>query len=300
MERTRNKNIIMSYEEHAVCSNWVSDYNIGFKYYDLNRDDVLCTDFGKGYNTICFLLNGSITLRYNDRDIFVEKESMFFLPSSLPCKIIAESKAFVLTNSFNKPINAVIDTCERMSLESIEAPYNKDNEAYNPVLPIKKSLFSFLNLLSKLIADGVYCKHFHNEEFNKFLFLLRFYYTKEEIGNLFAPILGEDMEFKHLVLQYYHRTDNIKELADLCGYSLARFNRLFAQNFHETPYKWMQKKRLQQVIIRLSDKHVNIANIAKDLGFSSPGHLTVFCKEFLHLTPSQFRKQLHNRNKIGD
>jgi AraC-like DNA-binding protein len=281
----------MSYEEHAVCSSWMSDYNVGFKKYILQQGDTLSTDFGKGYNSICFLLKGDATLMYNEREFTLETDTMFFIPSSIPCDIIANSKIFLLVNSFNKPVNNIVDTCERMSLESIEPPFNKDTDLYNPLLPIRTTLKTFLLLLIQMIDDGVYCKHFHNEEFNKFFFILRFYYTKEEIGNLFAPILGQNMDFKHLVLKSYTRAGSVKELAEECGYSLATFNRLFAENFHDTPYKWIQKKRLQQVIARLSDKDINIAQIAEELGFSSPGHLTVFCKEFLHVTPSQFRKQ---------
>ncbi|MDR0790756.1 MAG: AraC family transcriptional regulator [Bacteroidales bacterium] len=291
MEKKRTKNILMSYEEHAVCSNWVSDYHIGFKQYNLNNGDNLSSDLGKGFSTICFLLKGEVCVKYNDREYNIGANNMFFIPSSIPCEIKAKTKVFLLVNNFNKPINTIIDTCERMSLENIEPPFNKDNEMYNPILPIKKIVKEFLILLTKLIDDGVYCKHFHNEEFNKFFFLLRFYYSKEEIGTLFAPILGMNMEFKYLVLKHYNDISRVKELADECGYSLATFNRLFAENFHDTPYKWMQKKRLQQVITRLSDKEVNVAQIAAELGFSSSGHLTVFCKEFLHLTPSQFRKQ---------
>jgi AraC-like DNA-binding protein len=287
----RENNIIMSYEEHTICSNWMSDYNIGFKGYHLNTDDNISSDFGKDYNTICFLLKGKGILRYGENEFTLTEGSMFFIPSNVSCELEVKQKSFLLVNNFNKPIQTIINTCERMSLEKILPPINKDTEFYNPVIPIKKELGKFLNLLVELLDDGVYCKHFHNEEFNKFFFILRFYYTKDEIGILFAPILGQNMDFKHLVLKNYPHTESIRELAAKCGYSLATFNRLFVYNFHDTPYKWLQKKKLQHIIIRLSKKNVSIAQIAEEFGFSSPGHFTVFCKEFLHVTPSQFRKQ---------
>ncbi|MDR1846833.1 MAG: AraC family transcriptional regulator [Bacteroidales bacterium] len=284
-------NIILEYEEHAVCSNWTSDYRIGFKGYHFKNNDRLTTDFGKEFHTMCFLLKGTATLYYNDRAYELQENTMFLIPNSVTCVIEAKTKGFILVNHFDKPLGRHIDTCERMSLESITPAYNKDNEMYNPVIEIRPALQNFLTLLTQIINDGVYCKHFHNEEFNKLFFLLRFYYSKQEIGIFLSPVLGSNLDFKHLVLTNYHKITCIKDLAVLCGYSLATFNRLFMENFHDTPYKWLQKKKLQVVINYLYDQNLSISQIADLTGFSSSGHLTVFCKEFLHLTPSQFRKQ---------
>jgi AraC-like DNA-binding protein len=83
----------------------------------------------------------------------------------------------------------------------------------------------------------------------------------------------------------------VKELANICNYSLSSFNRLFKKNFKENPYLWLQNQKLKYITGRLSDKNIPLGQIIDEFRFSSPSHFTIFCKKHLNLTPSQFRKQ---------
>jgi AraC-like DNA-binding protein len=127
---------------------------------------------------------------------------------------------------------------------------------------------------------------------DELFFVIRFFYFKEEAANFFAPILGADMSFKHIVLANYKKANSIEELAKICCYSLTSFNRSFKQNFNESPYQWLQRRKLQHVINKLSNLSISLSQIVDEFGFSSAGHLTVFCKKYMNVTPSQFRNQL--------
>jgi AraC-like DNA-binding protein len=180
-----------------------------------------------------------------------------------------------------------------MTLEHLVPFAEKENKNHNhnPTLNIVPPLSQFLSFLVFCLNEGASCKHFHELKHKELFFILRFFYTKQEMANLFSPIISSDLNFKSIVLSNYTNVNSIKELAQICNHSISTFNRLFKKNFDENPYTWMQNQKLKYIIGKLSDKNIPLAQIIDEFGFSSPGHFTTFCKKHLNMTPSQYRNQ---------
>ena len=271
-------------DEHRTCSNYISDYNIGFKNCRIKQGESIIPA-NKECHCLFFLVSGRVELFYESQTFNLKKDTVWFIPMSSDYKICATEDAAFIMNYFNKPI----DFCEKTALENLSLFL--DQKSYTSILRINKPLKNFISNLMFYLNEGAFCKHFHEIKQKELFYLLRYFYTKKEIAGLFAPIISKNLDFKNVVLANYLNANSVKELAQICNYSLSSFNRIFKENFKENPYLWLQNQKIKYITGKLSDKNIPLSQIIDEFGFSSPSHFTIFCKKHLNLTPSQFRKQ---------
>ena len=270
-------------DEHRTCSNYISDYNIGFKYCKIKQGDYLIPS-NKENHCLFFLINGRIDLFYESQTYSLRKGKFWLIPMSSDYKIHATTDSFLVMNYFIRPA----DSCEKNALENLSILL--ENNEQISLLKINKPLKSFLSSMVFYLNEGAFCKHFHEIKQKELLFILRYFYTKKEIANLFAPIISKNLDFKNIVLSNYLHASSVKELARICNCSLSSFNRFFKSNFNENPSLWLQNQKVKYIAGRLSDKNIPLVQIIDEFRFSSPSHFTHFCKKHFDLTPSQFRR----------
>ena len=275
---------VLYLDEHLSCSSYVSDYNIGFKSCSIKQGDFIVPE-NKENHCIFFLMSGDVELSCDFHTCNFKKGIVWFVPMSSDCKIYAKSDIKLILNYFNNPI----DFCEKTALESLLE--FSDQKSLTPILKMNNPLKKFLLSMIYYMNEGAYCKHFHEIKQKELFYLLRYFYTKKELAGLFAPIISNNLNFKNKVLANYLRASSVKELAQICNYSLSSFSRTFKLNFRENPYIWLQNQKVKHIIGRLSDKNISFGQIIDEFHFSSPSHFTIFCKKHLNSTPSQFRKQ---------
>ena len=271
-------------DEHKACNNYISDYNIGFKNCQILQGEFI-TPSNKEHHCLFFLIAGQVDLYYESQVYNLRKDTLWFIPMSSDYKICAIADAVLIMNYFNKPI----DFCEKTALEDLSAFLDQKSHPF--MLPVNLPLNKFLSTLLFYLNEGIYCKHFHEIKQKELFYILRYFYEKNEIAGLFAPIISEDIDFKNMVLANYLNANSVKELAQKCNYSLSSFNRIFKKNFKENPYLWLQNQKIKYIARKLSDKNIPLGQIIDEFRFSSPSHFTIFCKKHLNLTPSEFRKQ---------
>lgn len=61
------------------------------------------------------------------------------------------------------------------------------------------------------------------------------------------------MPFKSLVLAHYQKAEYTDKLAEMCGYGLHTFRRIFKKEFGISLYKWLNQKRAEHITIRETD-----------------------------------------------
>jgi AraC-like DNA-binding protein len=271
-------------EEHFACKNYVSDLNVGFKHYHILEGEYYMSPRSDNH-CLFFFIKGDIRFYSESQDYDIPENTIGFFPINSQYKIYAKSDSDIIIHYFNQPV----DLCEKIALESLSSFL--DNESHNPILKLKPVLKMFLSSLIFYLDKGVSCKHYHEIKQKELFFILRFFYTKEEVAALFAPIISRDLDFKETILKNYMNVQTIKELALICNQSLSSFNRKFKINFNESPYKWLQHKRLKYIVERLENKNISFGEIIDEFNFSSPAHFTLYCKKHLNVTPSQYRKQ---------
>lgn len=81
----------------------------------------------------------------------------------------------------------------------------------------------------------------------------------------------------------------VSVLAEKAGTSIRNIQRLFKQYIGLSP-KWLIRKyRLHQVLEMLENRQLQLADVANDLEYSDQSHLIRDFKDFLGITPSQYR-----------
>ena len=116
-------------------------------------------------------------------------------------------------------------------------------------------------------------------------------YTKKELTAFFSASTGIRQRFEKFVMENYKKVNSVKEFADLYYVSERSFSRKFHSCFGESPYKWMQKKRAEQMLEMICDPEFSFQEISDRLGFSSPSHFTAYCRRMYGMPPTLLREK---------
>lgn len=92
------------------------------------------------------------------------------------------------------------------------------------------------------------------------------------------------------VTKHYTKAKNTGHLADLCGYSLSTFRRLFREEFHTTPHEWLKGLRKDKVKNLLTRTDLPLVEVAEVCGFVSQSYLTEFCQMNFGASPGEIRR----------
>ena len=71
-------------------------------------------------------------------------------------------------------------------------------------------------------------------------------------------------------------------------------NYICKQNSGVSASEWIQRYTKERLIVLLQNKHLNIAEIADEMTFSSRSFFTRYVKKVLGVTPSEYRNRLGN------
>ena len=116
------------------------------------------------------------------------------------------------------------------------------------------------------------------------------YYETEELQSFFHPMTDEQVPFRNLVMTHYRRANNTEELAELCGYGVHTFRRIFKNEFGTPVYRWLIQKRAELIKYLMSMSYIPLSDIIYEFIFSSAQHFNSFCKQYLGDTPGNLRK----------
>jgi AraC-like DNA-binding protein len=85
---------------------------------------------------------------------------------------------------------------------------------------------------------------------------------------------------------------NLEEYAKLACKSVPTFKREFKKIFHESPAKWLVKKRIGLATELLENTELSIAQITLECGFENQSHFSRIFKAKTGMSPLKFRTQL--------
>ncbi|MDC1844687.1 helix-turn-helix transcriptional regulator [Bacteroides uniformis] len=104
--------------------------------------------------------------------------------------------------------------------------------------------------------------------------------------------LGDDYEFISHVKSNYLASDNVTELAGVCGYSSTiTFRRRFQRVFGCSASSWLRQRRIERIGELLRTTHYTLQEIAYMCGFSAQSHFTDFCKRNMGSNPTSIRQE---------
>ncbi|MEG0559179.1 MAG: AraC family transcriptional regulator [Muribaculaceae bacterium] len=278
------------YEKHSECSSFVSDERVGFKYIKAEEGSTLKIEYVKEKH-IFFFIEGSVKMRYNEfNNHEFNAGEIVFLPKSADCiaEVLTPCKMIVL--AYDCPAKI----CDKSTLR--EMLINSPGVRYSfKGTPIKPELMQYLALLRIYLQKGINCRYIHDLKMKELFLLFKFYYTKEELVQLFYPMIGNSIDFRGKIMENYLSVKTVKDLAKICNYSESRFNDLFMAEFNESPYQWIQKQKAKHIKGKLIDADITIKEIVNEFNFTSPSHFHKFCMKYLGGSPAKIRQQIINK-----
>jgi AraC-like DNA-binding protein len=237
---------------------------------------------------LLIVLKGSGKISYRRFiDKTVTNRDILLLPAHTQVRFRIEENASILVFQ----LQSVFHFCDHFSLNSLIEQRDKSRRERFFTLNINQRMASYLKSLLPCLADGIQCHYFLELKMKELLFILRTYYTDEDIAVFFSPMLTDDVDFYTFVLENYKSVKTTPEFAEKAHYShsgfIKRFRRVFGVSFHEWRRKQLSDKLLQEITCT-KKSFVEIGNM---YGFYSSAHLSNFCTTFFGIPPKELRKR---------
>lgn len=256
------------------------------------------TNIGLEQNILLYCRSGHIRLSSNlfDEEFLCAGE-ILFIPRDSDYQGIALSDTILLIHFFNNT-TCQIENCILAFLYTHKRinPQNGKNYFYAKLTACNQ-LSHLMTGVDGYINDQTYESSLWDLKHKELIWLLPKYYSKEELQLFFHPMIDERIPFKSLVLAHYRKAEFTDTLAEMCGYGLYTFRRIFKKEFGISPYKWLMMKRAEHIRYRLSLPYIPFCDIIDEFHFSSPAHFSSFCKQFLGDTPSHLRMRLTEQSE---
>jgi len=240
---------------------------------------------------LVMLLEGRAKVMYDEFSYTeVEGGRMFLIPKVSKYKVVFKSSSTVFLFLFDALKSEMDrDYFEKLALTS---------ESITPIfetLPMRRSVMVFLNQLGQYFIDGTYSSTVGYIKERELFFIIRSYYTANEVSGAFYALICKNMSFRAFVLSHYAKAKCISDLAVWSNTSLSTFKRKFHENFGESIYQWMLKQKSNHILQTLKEENVTIADVVEMYEFSSASHFNRFCKKQFGETPAALRSRLRNQ-----
>lgn len=274
--------------EHFNCFNYEKGKNVSLEILRVDKGKFIERDL---FTTeIVFVIEGNIILNYGKVvDLEVTNGKVLFFPpgSHVHAEVMENSQIIVCR------ISGIVSLCECVSLEHIFSHTKREISVKNDfhMLTINDKLEKFVSFLIECAGDGLKCSYYYETKMKELLFLLRAYYSKEELKAFFSPLLSNNSQFMNLMYQNYRNAKNVKDLAELSLYSESGFKKQFQKVFGTSASEWLRSQRGSLIFHDLNCSEMSIKELSDKYDFSSVSSFTTFCQNMFGKTPGQIRSK---------
>ncbi|MDH6534714.1 AraC-like DNA-binding protein [Parabacteroides sp. PM5-20] len=240
-------------------------------------------------NTMYFLLKGEV--RVNSE----EHPDTFFREGQFIMQPIGSRVEFHIL----EPVEAILYLFER--------PQNICNDRHNKgmsmasgghigpvVMDLCAPMHTFLSGMRAYLDSDLRCSVFLQSKQTELLFLLNCYYPIKDLAAFYSTIYRYNKSFQYFILQNYQQVKDVEAFAQLGGYSISTFRRMFKETFGEPAYQWMLKRKCQDIQTDLLTTELSISDICYKHGFESLSNFSHFCRANFGQSPRAIRAEREN------
>ncbi|HCU30421.1 MAG TPA: hypothetical protein DIC57_07890 [Sphaerochaeta sp.] len=98
----------------------------------------------------------------------------------------------------------------------------------------------------------------------------------------------------HFIMEHFSEQIKIQELAEQFGVSRNYLYACFKEVYKVSPKQFLNAVRMEHASSLLLSKYLYVSQVAHQVGFEDELAFSKAFKEFHHLSPTEFRKQLHS------
>lgn len=213
---------------------------------------------------------------------------IMFVPRMSECSGMALSDVTLFIHKFNN----TVCKAENCILSFLYNHRHIENKIYCCKLTAPDSLQGLMSSVESYITDETHDLPIWHLKHKELIWWFTRYFQADELRSFFHPMTDEQVPFKSLVHTHYRKANTTAELADLCGYGIHTFRRIFKKEFGISVYQWLIQKRAENIRYRLSQTYIPFVDIMDEFNFSTPANLSNFCRKSLGDSPSNIRKIL--------
>lgn len=275
-----------------ICPYYSPEFEVIPQYITMKTGESLKLN-NKTTNHFIFVLTGGIIISFNQyKNRPVSENEMFFLYKNNHFKWKATANTTLVLSGYNT--TAFPCTSARAGI-LYKVKTNTQYKCCGMVM--KDEVKTIVNQMKYYLESGINCHHMYLLKYKELYLIFKHYYTHEEIIQIFYLSLKNDPFFSDQVLDNYLKIKTVKELANLLGYGIKTFEKLFKENFDDSPYQWMQKRKALHVQQKLMNPNISLKQIMYDFKFTTPSHFNFYCKQHLGATPTQIRNNKKDNNR---
>ncbi|MCC8197414.1 MAG: helix-turn-helix domain-containing protein [Tannerellaceae bacterium] len=246
--------------------------------------------YNSTYAKLVFIIDGSFLFTLDNKpDFLIRAGQLLFIPPHTPFRLYVLENVSLILNR----ISDCVGMCNQMGLTKKDWTVPSLSCSCNP-LPIKPATELFISSLSGFLEDGLSDRDFHELKLEELYYILKHYYTKEELKRLFHPVLSRNFTFANFVLTNYMKVRTAKELAKLSHYSISGFEKEFKNVFEVSPYHWMLERKSKKIYHEIKNTNKPLKNIAEEFGFVNLSQLCDFSRRHFKTSPGKIRKNAGN------
>lgn len=156
-------------------------------------------------------------------------------------------------------------------------------------LKIVPELQTFLDSSITYLKENKICRDLLSLKRKELAFVLGYYYSDYDLSSLVHSLAKYTNSFQCFVIQNYKKVKTVEELAQLGGYTVSTFRRIFNHVFHEPVYEWMQARRKEGILDDIHHSDCTLSEICYKYGFESLPHFSNFCKKSFGASPRNLR-----------
>jgi AraC-like DNA-binding protein len=268
--------------EHPLYKNYVQHVDEGFKYLKIVVNTTTKTTVLKD-NLLIFVLEGEVIVDYDKfKDRKFTKDCMILLPKSSAFSFRITENVKILAFIFNQPKNSY----DKLLLSDLTKYTINVDYDFRPI-KIHRSLSAFFKLLIYCLKNGVDCVHLNETLEHQLFSLLHGHYSREELAQLFYPIVCRDSDFVDFVLNNYKEVSNVNELVKLSNVGRSKFFDLFRQNFKCTVYQFMTEKKKELILEAACKPGITVKDLYYSFNFESASHFTYYIRKNFACSPKE-------------
>jgi len=244
-----------------------------------------------------FVKKGSLILEVNDQTHITERGNFLLLNKfsngfMQKTWTAEEGEALVYAIVFHQKF---IEKVKKQLRIATNHPQQKIKAAYN--LPPNHILIGLFDSIATYIDQekDIDTHLVELKTLEAMMGVLRFH---PECHALFHPkTLSQKVDLQLLVENNYMYNLPLSKLAEISGRSLSSFTRDFKAIYHESPHKWIRKRRLIKARELLLNTNRKPVEFYMELGFESLAHFSRAFKQEFGMTLTDFRKSNHSKIK---
>ena len=246
-----------------------------------------------GYSQQCkivLVLDGNVTYKLRGLVLTELQEGQMLL--------IAPDKHFSLNTKdaaklLTITLTQISGLCECFPLENLLV-HRDENRQEITVLEANAAVDTFAAGLVSSLKQGLRCKYYLETKTKELFYLLRAFYTKEQLAHFFSEMLHTDAHFYYFVKQNYKNINSIPEFAKMVDMKQLTFEKKFKEIFGMPPYKWIIEQKSKDIHHALCTGNTPLKELAAQYGFSSKSSFSDFCKKNLGAPPGRVRGKIRN------